>query len=61
MIFEVRFKPFDVSIINRIEKMTSVDWATQLVDECQVKRRKGWPTTDYGAIKKTKIVILKNS
>ena len=37
----MRVKPFDVLIIYRIANMTSVDRATQLVDECQVKRRKG--------------------
>ena len=39
MIYKMRVKPFDVSIINRIANMTSVDCATQLIDECQVKRR----------------------
>ena len=36
-------KPFDVLIENRMTTMTSADIATQLVDECQVKRRKGDP------------------
>ena len=26
--------------------MTSVDWTTQMVDECEVRPRKKWPTTD---------------
>ena len=34
-------KPFDVLIKNRMAIMTSADRATQLVDECQVKGRKG--------------------
>ena len=38
---EMRVKPFDVLIIDRIARVTSVDCATQLVDECQVARRKG--------------------
>ena len=38
MIYEIRVKPFDVMIINRIANMTSVDGVTQLVEECQVKR-----------------------
>ena len=46
MIYEIWVKPFDVMIINRIANMTSVGRATQLVDECQVKRRKRRPTTD---------------
>ena len=46
MNYETRVKPFDVLIINRNAKMTSVDGTTQLVDEFQVKRRKGRPTTD---------------
>ena len=41
MIYVIRVKRFDVLNINRIEGMTSVDCATQLVDECQVKRGKG--------------------
>ena len=43
---KTRVKPFDVLIKNRMTIMTSADRATQLVDECQVKRRKGWPATD---------------
>ena len=43
---KMRDKPFDVLIKNRIPNMTSVDWTTQLVDECEVKRRKGRLTTD---------------
>ena len=49
MIYEIRVKPFDVLIKNGMANMTSVDCATQLVDECQVKRGKRWPTTDQGA------------
>ena len=41
MIYEIRVKPFDVLIKNRMANMTSVDCATQLVDECQVKRGEG--------------------
>ena len=41
MIYELQVKPFDVLIINRIANMTSVDRATQLGDECQVKRGEG--------------------
>ena len=37
MIYEMRVKPFDVLIKNRMANMTSVDCATQLVDECQVR------------------------
>ena len=37
----MRDKPFDVLNKNSMANMTSVDCATQLVDECQVKRRKG--------------------
>ena len=37
MMNKMRVKPFDASIINRFA--TSVDCATQLIDECQVKRR----------------------
>ena len=47
-ICKIRVKPFDVMIMNRIANMTSVDCATQLVDEGQVKWRKGWHTTDQG-------------
>ena len=43
---KTRVEPFDVLIKNRMTIMTSADRANQLVDECQVKRRKGWPTTD---------------
>ena len=45
-ICKTRVKPFDVLIKNKMAIMTSVDRAIQMVDECQVKRRKGWPTTD---------------
>ena len=38
---KILVKPFDVLIKNRMTIMTSADRATQLVDECQVKRRKG--------------------
>ena len=41
MVNELRVKPFDVLVINRIEGMKSVDCTTPLVDECQVKRVKG--------------------
>ena len=41
MIYEIRVKPFDMLIKNRMANMTSVDCTTQLVDECQVKREKG--------------------
>ena len=40
MKYEMQVKVFDVLVINRIANMTSVDCATQLVDEGQVKRRK---------------------
>ena len=46
MICKTPVKPFDVLIKIRMTIMTSVDRATQLVDECQVKRRKGWSTTN---------------
>ena len=46
MICKTQVNPFDVMIKNRMANMTSVDCATQLVDEFQVKRRKGWPTTN---------------
>ena len=60
MICKTRVKPFDVLIKNRMSIMTSVDRATQLVHECQVKRRKGWPTTDKNHHQK-KTALLKNS
>ena len=41
MIYEIRVKPFDVLIVSRILIMTSVDCTTQLVDDGQVKQRKG--------------------
>ena len=41
MICKTWVKPFDVLSKNRMTIMTSADRATQLVDECQVKRRKG--------------------
>ena len=41
MICKTWVKPFDVMIINRIPNMTSVDSATQLVDECEVKQGEG--------------------
>ena len=41
MICKTRVKPFDVLIKNRMANLTSVDCATQLVDEFQVKRGKG--------------------
>ena len=40
MICKTGAKPFDVLIKNRTANMTSVDRATHLVDESQVKRRK---------------------
>ena len=40
MICKTRVKPFDVLIKNRMTTITS-GGKTQLVDECQVKRRKG--------------------
>ena len=46
IICKIRVEPFDVSIQNRMANVTSVDGATHLVDECQVERGKGWPTTD---------------
>ena len=41
MIYVIRDKPFDVLIKNRMAIMMSVDCATQLADECQVKQGKG--------------------
>ena len=41
MICKTRDKPFDMLIKNRMTIMTSVDGATQLVDERQVRRGKG--------------------
>ena len=38
---KMRVKRFDVSIINRIANETSLDGATQSVDEYLVKRREG--------------------
>ena len=38
---KMRVKRFDVSIIKRIANETSLDGATQSVDEYQVKRREG--------------------
>ena len=46
MKYEIRVKPFDVLIITRNANMTSVDCTTQLVDEYQVKWRRGLPRTD---------------
>ena len=45
-ICKIRGKPFDVLIKNRSANMTSVDWATRLINECGAKGRKRWPTTD---------------
>ena len=45
MICKTQVKPFDVLIKNGMAVMTSVDCATQMVDECQVKQRKEWHTT----------------
>ena len=39
MVCKMRDKPFDVLIKNSVANMMSVDCATQLVDEIQVKRR----------------------
>ena len=33
-------------IKERFANMTSADWATQLVNKCEVKRREGRPTTN---------------
>ena len=41
MTYKNRIKPFDVLIKNRMTIMTSGGTVTQLVDECQVKRREG--------------------
>ena len=41
IICKTRVRAFNVLIENRKANMTSVDCATQLVDECQVKRGKG--------------------
>ena len=41
MICKTRVKPFDVLIKNRMTIITSGGRVPQLVDECQVKRRKG--------------------
>ena len=40
MMYKMRVKLFDVLVINGIANMTSADCATQLADECQVKRKK---------------------
>ena len=40
MKFVIRFKHFDVLIINRTENMTSVDCITQLVDQSEVNWKK---------------------
>ena len=37
---KMRDKPFDVLTKNRVADMTSLDWATRLVNECEVKRKK---------------------
>ena len=57
---KTRVKPFDVLIKNRMTIMTSADRATQLVDESQVKRRKGWPTTDKNHQQRI-TAVLRNS
>ena len=41
MICKTRVERFDVLIKKRMTTMTSVDGATQLVDQCQVRRGKG--------------------
>ena len=61
MIYEIRINPFDVLIQKRMANMSSLDRATQLVDECQVKRRKRWPTTDSGTINIRQTANLENS
>ena len=43
MICKTWIKPFDVLNKNRVANMMSIDCATQFVDECLVKRRKGDP------------------
>ena len=43
MKYVIRFKPFDVLIVNRTKDMTSVDRITQLVDESKVNRKRGDP------------------
>ena len=60
MICKTRVEPFDVLIKSRMTIMTSVDRATQLVDECQVKRRKGDPLLTKPTLER-KNAILKNS
>ena len=40
MICKTPVKPFQVLIKPKMANMTSVDWATQMVGECQVKRGK---------------------
>ena len=42
-IYVIRIKPFDVSLINRINRMTSTVCNTQLVDEPEVNRKNGDP------------------
>ena len=60
-ICKTRVKPFDVVIKNRKANMTSVDWATQLVDEWQVERRKRVTHNWLRSHQQKKTVILKNS
>ena len=43
MIYEIRVKPFDVLIINRIASMTSVDCTTQLSTNVRSNEGKGDP------------------
>ena len=50
MTSKMQVKPFDVLIKNKIANVTSVDCATQLVDECQVEQPDGYPKTDKRAI-----------
>ena len=40
-IWKMRDKSSDVQTKNRTADMTLVDWATRLVNKCEVKRRKG--------------------
>ena len=45
-ICKMRDMPFDVLSKNRFANMTSVDGATRLANEWQVKRKEGWPSPD---------------
>ena len=61
MICKTRLKPFDVLIKNRMANMTSVDRATQLVDECPVKRTKKVTHNWLRSHQQKKTAILKKS